>query len=576
MPIVQQYAESGVEYLIPYAKKKLLELHDYMAHSGVGAFNKRIDASDGSAIYLSSRLLGGQFTDRIRIIGGATWACADPVQPLWGINSALLPSTHATWAPTIQHIQDVYLERPRSLTSTDGTVVVIDSEKAVKHTLVVCRYTRRVAEHSWDEVWSFDDATFVATNVAGYNKTGQYVSNDDTNVSLVDIHSDESEYNARDVAHGLLPAAAANPWGWYGEGTAPVEPIPPVNDQWAVSTIAPTSATFTGRWDYVTTWAIRDSAGDIQSSIGTTGMYGSVTGGAIDDIQFSGEAWPTDFGAARIIISGTKYWNVVFGTSPTYAGLLVTADAHNVIAQAQYIVAVGVFINQVLALLRGVAAMLDSKLATDGAEITPHPSLPYKDQMASYVFPPQTTVALTATYDGVVVPFELTCDYKILTALGGSLCGVAIAPVTGTAAPPYSSVFQPAVKYTFAPAAKIFTLATTPKLAYTKAYFSSGVDVTKLESTTTAAIGWGGIYRVRSGGLSALLAQNDIPDAGGIDPGVRMKAMCVGLPSFGDVSYAAFSAIFTKRGAAYRQTDHTYTAGGYTVIQPAIPNTDAP
>lgn len=70
MAVIQQYAESGTEHFLPYAKKKLVELHDYMARSGLGAFSKRIDVSDGSAIYLNSLALGdGRFTDKVRITG---------------------------------------------------------------------------------------------------------------------------------------------------------------------------------------------------------------------------------------------------------------------------------------------------------------------------------------------------------------------------------------------------------------------------------------------------------------------------------------------------------------------------
>jgi hypothetical protein len=73
MPLLQ-YAESGTEHFLPYAKKKLVELHDYMARSGIGAFSKRIDVSDGSAIYLNSLAMGkGVFSDKIRITGGAKW-----------------------------------------------------------------------------------------------------------------------------------------------------------------------------------------------------------------------------------------------------------------------------------------------------------------------------------------------------------------------------------------------------------------------------------------------------------------------------------------------------------------------
>ena len=71
MPVAQQYAENGTEYLLPYAVKKVRELHEYMTRSGIGAFSKRIDVSDGAAIYIKSVARSdGQFTDRVRITGG--------------------------------------------------------------------------------------------------------------------------------------------------------------------------------------------------------------------------------------------------------------------------------------------------------------------------------------------------------------------------------------------------------------------------------------------------------------------------------------------------------------------------
>lgn len=71
MPLIQ-YAESGTEHFIPYAKKKLRELHEIILSSDVGSLSKRIDADDGSAIYLNSLHLGKKiFSDKIRITGGS-------------------------------------------------------------------------------------------------------------------------------------------------------------------------------------------------------------------------------------------------------------------------------------------------------------------------------------------------------------------------------------------------------------------------------------------------------------------------------------------------------------------------
>ena len=68
-------ADSGTEHFLPYAKKKVRELHDYMTRAGVGTFNKRIDVSDGTAIYINSLALqNGEFVDKVRITGGGYWS----------------------------------------------------------------------------------------------------------------------------------------------------------------------------------------------------------------------------------------------------------------------------------------------------------------------------------------------------------------------------------------------------------------------------------------------------------------------------------------------------------------------
>ena len=68
---MQLYAESGTEYLLPYAKTKLAQWKAQMARAGGGSFAKRIDVDNGSVIYINSAALGhGRYNDRIRITGG--------------------------------------------------------------------------------------------------------------------------------------------------------------------------------------------------------------------------------------------------------------------------------------------------------------------------------------------------------------------------------------------------------------------------------------------------------------------------------------------------------------------------
>lgn len=612
--------DQGVEYLLPWARKTLARLEDELTRQGRNTGSKWIEVTSGERIYLNALKVGQQWLETIRITGGTTWVCADPVQSLWDTDAALMPAKHDTWSPAIQMIEDMYKERPRNVTRTIGGVgyqVVVDDEYTVKHTLVVCRYTRRVAEFSWNTVSAFDPDFVPAQGdeeVATYTITGQYQGHDDTNVSLVDIHSDESEYNAHDVAHGLLPAAATNPWGWAGE-TAPREPIPPTQKFYGARVVAVSSGAYGSppTNSYVHRYEVTDQFGVVLSSVTVSGTIDSVAypdgtlgpANGYPDIttDVSGEVpayegnfllgpnpmhiWPTghfeDYGQAGGGVQG------VFAPSQTWLGVVAQAASANVAAAAQYAIDVNAYIDQVIVLVKGIATLLDEKLTTDATEITTDPRIPYKDQQAAYVFPAKNTATLKATYGEISKTFTLDCDYKLLASLGGSVYGVSITVAESAPVPPYKVLFQTPVKYLFAPAAKTFALTaptdTKPALAYKKAYFSSGADLTRLEMTSPNAVTWGGLYRVTASAAATqqfndTLGIGDNSDSGrGQPPDNRMRAMCIGQPwfhtEFSDVSYAAYSAIFTKRGAAYRKTPHTYTANGYTATQPAIPNTDA-
>lgn len=146
--------DSGTEHLIPYAKKKIRELHDYMTMSGVASFAKRIDVSDGTAIYLNSlKVRDDLFVDKVRIVGGqqSYWVEQYPEQDLWSVASAVLPSIPAVppsttallpWTGAIQHITYPYLTSDPRVYET-------------KHQLVTCRYCKRVAEYTWLETAAY-------------------------------------------------------------------------------------------------------------------------------------------------------------------------------------------------------------------------------------------------------------------------------------------------------------------------------------------------------------------------------------------------------------------------------------
>lgn len=603
--------DPGMEAFIPYAKKKIRELHEYMVYSGVASFNKRVDVNDGTAIYLSSFSLGnGQYKDRIRITGGNSWVAMDPVTAWWGLDhpAAVLPATRTAvtheeiagpggpylftepteiWNPTTSDIIDVqhfFLERPWTYTRTlpagfvlteglvvpsslkfpdgytvpegvisDGVLnsnltlpagvtvgVRVDTEYTLRHTLVLARCCKRVAEYTWDEVAVFDPA-FVPPDdglidTATYSTTGVTLGYGTTYVDLVDLLSDgnETEVNQRSVAHGLLAAALANPWGWCGEGGVP--PLP--------------------------TWP------------------------SVDSYLFQ---WPY---------------------TPTYNPAGIAA-----------------YLNACKAILEFVAPLIDERVTADAAEIMPLLNVPYLDQAvpvgattpyagqpAVYIFPTRKTGTVRLAFStGITnIEFSLSCNAALRLALFrssfmGGFAGAGlfnadwrIAPEAQTAItpPPYTVEFLDPVKYVLNPTTKTYSLVEAGDPPWlppvTKAYFSSGIDPTVLEATTAGAyhqpvaysggeVSWGAMYYVKTNAYSrnffnTTLGKGDDPEvpARYVDPAARMKAMCVGQPSFSDLSYVSYSARFTKRGAAYRKEAHVHTLNGYTVVQEAIPNSDAP
>lgn len=145
MPLIQSFDPGGEKFL-GFAKKKIRELHEYMARSGLAVFNKRIDVSDGMAIYINSVYLGqGQFKDRIRITGGEQfyWEEQYPEQDLWSLPSAVRPQFAGdTSLLPIQHVAYSYIVSDTRLNEA-------------KHDLVICRYCQRVAEFSWNETAAY-------------------------------------------------------------------------------------------------------------------------------------------------------------------------------------------------------------------------------------------------------------------------------------------------------------------------------------------------------------------------------------------------------------------------------------
>ena len=185
MSVIQ--VDSGTEHFIPYAKKKVRELHDYMVRSSICSFSKRIDVDSGTVIYINSLLAGGNtFIDKVRIVSGDRfyWAEQACEQPLWDIPSAVLPQmgTAIPWSPVIQHITYPYFTNDSNVYET-------------KHQLVICRYCRRVAESTWKETSTYGSNLEIQNAVLlSYNTytpesipttiTAKYISRTDTTISV--------------------------------------------------------------------------------------------------------------------------------------------------------------------------------------------------------------------------------------------------------------------------------------------------------------------------------------------------------------------------------------------------------
>lgn len=143
MPLIQ-HVEPGGEKFLPFARKKIAQLHDELVTTGAGALNKVIFGDEGTTIHLNSVSFGqGQFRDHIRITGGtgaSYWVEQRPEQDLWSIAPAVRPwvGTAVVWGSVVQHITYPYLTSDPNVYET-------------KHQLVICRYCRRVAEYSWLE-----------------------------------------------------------------------------------------------------------------------------------------------------------------------------------------------------------------------------------------------------------------------------------------------------------------------------------------------------------------------------------------------------------------------------------------
>lgn len=148
--------DSGGEKFIPYAKKKLRELHDFMTRSGLGSFAKRIDVSDGSTIYINTLSAGvGRFIDKVRIV----------VQQ-GGLGRLLFGIAYGATDPYRQPL----VHRAKT-TALAGTAI----NASVTTAVVSTRMQAELISDVIDTEWSKDLSTFVAVseyiNILGFTIT---------------------------------------------------------------------------------------------------------------------------------------------------------------------------------------------------------------------------------------------------------------------------------------------------------------------------------------------------------------------------------------------------------------------
>jgi hypothetical protein len=110
------YAQPGTEQYIPFAKRKLAFWKSQYAAAGVPSFHKRVDVSDGSAIYVDSVALGhGQYNDRIRITGGVKYSFI-------GLSS---PAITLSYFPVTSNLPSPQIGTAASFTGSNTVTVAV-------------------------------------------------------------------------------------------------------------------------------------------------------------------------------------------------------------------------------------------------------------------------------------------------------------------------------------------------------------------------------------------------------------------------------------------------------------------
>lgn len=573
-----QYAEPGGEYLLPWARQKLRYWHEEMLRSGQYNISKTVYVSDGAVIYASSLHLGhGVFQDRIRVTAAGGYVIGDPYQPLWGIESALMPGTlpdvvpELAWSPTVQHITSYF-------PSADGAYLR-------RHWLVICRYCKRVAEYTWDETKAL--ATPSNTIV------GAYVSHaaDGSTVTVMDTDAEGLEtQRVVTISPSLVTTSTADPWGWIdGDSIAERAVTGPV--------VATTYDTVdegldeNGNHIYLntstTTFTIRyadDNSIAAQTSISGTqhqqtyfdGTHGAPNGFIDIETIYTGDF--VGIGSPYITAAGT-YWNEdvvptsLITANATYLAAVASAAASNAAYDAEVVSAAK-------AIVSGALDLMDEKKVgvPEVDELRPYEGLvDHRNLRQALVIPAYSATqftfskgasSTTLAYDSIVR------STLIPSSIYGVSIGVSSPAVPAAPVPPWAvSVGDPLV-FTYAPSTKAFTAAGT--IALTSAYYSKGVTPPLLLGQT-AALGYTGLYNISGSVLDGdevvtLAALGEFGALSEAEIADLMERLCVGVITLAELAYITYFAFRAPRPEAvvYRAAEHAHVSGSYSFTQPAI------
>ena len=577
MPRVE-YAEPGGEYLLPWVRQKLRYWHDEMLRSGQHNVFKTVHVSDGAVIYASSLYLGhGVFQDRVRVTASGGYVIGDPYQPLWNIESALMPGALAgvvpalAWSPTVQHITSYF-------PNADGSYLR-------RHWLVICRYCKRVAEYTWDETKTLTTPTNTIV--------GEYVSHaaDGSTVTVRDTDAEGvGTVRVVTITPSLTATSTANVWGWI--------------DGDSVSARAVTGPVVATTYEYVdegfdetgnhiilatstTTFTIRyadDNSIASQASISGTqhtqtyfdGTHGAPNGFIDIETIYTGSY--VGISSPYITTAGT-YWNEdVVPTS------LITAHASYVAAVASAAADNAAYDSEVVtaakAIVSGALDLMNAKKigSPEVAELRPYDeAVDHRSIRQALVIPAYSATQFTFSKGAA----SATLDYNsvvLSTLIPSSIYGVSIG-VSSPAVPPAPSppwvvtVSDPLV-FTYTAPTKSFAAAGT--LALTTAYFSRGI-APPLVLGQTAALGHTGLYNVSGSVMDedVVLPIASLGEFGALsDAEVAdlMKRLCVGAITRTELAYLVYFAFRAPRpeAVAYRASEHAHTSGAYSFTQPAI------